>query len=198
MSKIFRYKFICGLAVTVFVYFSLGCFAFGSDFSPGRLGKANEEDANWKNWLDKYIRGVLYIGMPVNEFLKNFTKDGSWTDSERPYIIGNEDNNYIIVGRKNLKYKVIFKDNLLEKLEQYTYDKIPIVTAHYENVPFYLKGEKIIDGLYQGMSEEDFLNTFSDKILMKFEKGYLISTNDKHKLGIKFTNSILTHSWITD
>lgn len=176
----------------VFCYMT--SLAFGGEFSPGRLDKIHEEDKRWTDWINKYLKGVLYVGMPVDEFVRIFTKDNSWIDSEKPYIISHKDNIYIIVGRKEMKYRVTFKDGLLEKLEQHTWEKIPVVTAHYADFTFLLKGYKSTNapGFYDGMPEDEFLQTSSGSITSQSGGRYVVIGRNGRKYRVTFTNGFLS------
>ena len=169
---------------------SVACFVFGGEFSPERLDKIHEEDERWTDWLNKYIKGVLYVGMPVDEFVRLFTKDESWADPERPYIISHDDNRYIITGRKGIRYRLTFKDSLLEKLEQYAWEKIPVVTAHYADFTFLLKGDKSTNApsFYDGMSEKEFLKIFSSSILSHSKDRYVVIGKNGWKYRVTFSS----------
>jgi len=176
---------------------SISCAAWG-EFSPERIDKMHEEDKKWSNWFEKYIKSVLYVGMPEDEFVRLFTKDKSWIDSQRPYIIKHKGSEYIVLALNRVKHRVSFTDGKLDKFETLGYEKIPIIGSTSWDYTSLLRGYKISEGLYKGMSEQEFLQNFSDSILSKFKNGYVILINDGKKYGIEFTNGILTHSWITE
>jgi len=118
--KKYAFEMIQTFMLIILACGSMSCIYRGyrGEFSPQRLDKIHEEHERWTDWINEYIKGVLYVGMPVDEFVRLFTKDDSWTDSERPYIISHKDNRYYFVGRKGIRYRVTFKDGLLAKLEQ--------------------------------------------------------------------------------
>ena len=179
---------------------SMGCIAFGGEFSPERVKGANEEHNMLDEWSKKYIEDVLYIGMPVDEFVRLFTKDNSWAEPERPYIVSHDENSYMIIGRKKIKLRVAFKDGLLDKLEQHKWDMLPLVPVplhYYADCSFLLKGHKYMDGLYKGMSEDEFLKNFSDKIIRKFDNCYVILRNGR-RFVIEFKDKIVFDSWFSD
>lgn len=178
----------------------VACSVFEGEFSPRRIDRLHEEHKRWSDWVKKYIKDVLYVGMPEDEFVRLFTKDESWGDAEKPYIINHKDNEYIIVGRKEIRYKVTFKNGLLAKLKQRTWEKIPVVTTQYKDFTFLLKGHKYTDGLYKGMPEDEFFKKFSHKIVSKFERGnengYILLLKHGNRLEVCFKDKVLIDvSW---
>lgn len=193
MKKNYAFKIMETLMFLILACSSIGCIAFGSELSPKRMEEANEEDVKWQDWVAKYIKDVLYFRMPVDEFVRLFTKDASWTEPEKPYIISHDGNQYIIIGRKQIKYRVTFKDGLLEKLEQYVRNVIPLVplpVGCYADFSHLLKGYKSpnASGFYDGMSEEEFLQVFSDAILSHSKNSYVIVGKNGRKYRITFSS----------
>ncbi len=70
--------------------------------------------------VQQYIEGVLYVGMPEEEFVRLFTKASS-TDPDQPYIIEHKDNQYILLEFPSAseKARVTFRNGTLVKLERY-------------------------------------------------------------------------------
>lgn len=189
MRKSYVFRIMEVLMLITLVCSSIACLVFGGEFSSERLDKIHEEDKSWSEWLDKYIRNVIYVGMPVNEFVKLFTKSEPWPDLERPYILSHKDNSYIFVGRKGIRYKVTFRDGLLEKLEQYTWEKIPLITAHYKDFSHLLRGYKPVNspGFYDEMTENEFLSIFANSILSHSKNRYVVVGKNGWKYRITFS-----------
>ncbi|MFH1232066.1 MAG: hypothetical protein V1709_11295 [Planctomycetota bacterium] len=165
---------------------------FGDEFnlSPEEAKKSMEEDRKWRAWLKKYIKDVLYVGMSENEFVKLFTKDESWTDSESPYIISQNKNRYVFMGLNKNKFRVTFKNGLLEKLEEYGWEKFILC---YNDVSTFLKGynDRYATAFYDGMSEEEFLKLYSGSILVHKKDWYVVQERDGRKFQLKFKNGYL-------
>lgn len=185
------------MMLVLLVCSSISCLVFGAEFNLEENGRIQQEDKKWSSWLNKYVKSVLYIGMPEGKFASLFTKDIFWSDSDRPHIIHHKNDKYIIMGLKSRKYRVTFKNGLLLKLEEYGWEKIPLLTANYRDVSDLLKGYEISEGLYKGMPEDEFLRNFSHEILSKFKNGYVVVTKKGEKYGVEFINGFLTHSWRT-
>lgn len=166
---------------------------FGNEYSVEAGKKAMEEDEKWSNWLKKYIEDVLYVGMPVDKFIKLFTKDEGWTDPERPYIISHNKNRYIFIGINKTKFRVSFKNGLLEKLEQYGWEKFIL---HYTDASIYLKGynNPYAHTFYSGMPEEEFLKIYSGAILVHKKNWYIIKEKNGLKWKVIFENGYLSGS----
>jgi hypothetical protein len=164
-----------------------------------QMEQQKEENRKWNVWFNKYIKSVLYIGMPEDEFIRLFTKNSSWNEPERPYIIRYKDSSYIIIGPSGTKHRITFLNGTLYKFETLGYEKIPIIGSTSWDYTFLLKGYRISEDLYIGMSEDEFLQNFSSSILLKFKNGgYVIVTKDGKKYGIEFTDGVLTHFWSTN
>jgi hypothetical protein len=127
------------LMFTVFTKQISGYAFFGDEYnlSSEDAKKSIEEDRKWSTWVEKYIENVLYVGMPESEFVKLFTKDESWTDHEKPYIISHKDNRYVFLGINKNKFRATFKNSSLEKLEHYGWNKFILC---YTDVSIFLKG----------------------------------------------------------
>ncbi|MFH1231475.1 MAG: hypothetical protein V1709_08285 [Planctomycetota bacterium] len=200
MKRNYLYRLMEAFMLITVAYSCIVCFAFEGEFSPKRLDRIHEEDKRWSDWIKRYIKDVLYVGMSEDEFVGLFTRDASWIDSERPYIISHKGNEYIFVGRKKIRYKVTFKDGILARLGQRTWEKIPILTTHYADFTFLLKGHKYTDGLYKGMAEDEFLKNFFHKVVSKFkrgnENGYILLLKHGNKLEVCFEDKTLVDvSW---
>lgn len=193
---------LAGVQMLMLININLTSFAFNGigEYSPEELKKLNEEDEKWNVWLKKYIKEVLYVGMPEDEFVKIFTKDDLWSDPERPYIIKHISGSYYLIGRKGMRYKVTFKNGVLGELAQRTWEKIPIITTHYKDFTHLLREYKYTEGLYKGMPEDEFLKKFFHKVISKFERdnenGYILLLKHGNRLEVCFENKILTNvSW---
>ncbi len=88
------------------------------------------------------------------------------------------------------KFRVTFKNGLLEKLEQYGWEKFIL---HYSEVNSFLKGydEQYATGFYNGMPEEEFLKVYSGAILDHKRDWYNIKEKDGRKFQVKFYNGYL-------
>ncbi len=192
-SRNYIFNFIGDLMLVLLMCSNLPKYAFGGDFNPSRLEKLNEEDRKWSGWLKKYIKDVLYVGMPVDKFVRLFTKDESWSDSESPYIISQKDNKYIISGINKNKFRATFKDGALERLELYGLEKFPMLFPHYMDVSTFLKGYKspYAHVFYDGMPEEEFLKVYSDAILVHKNDWYIIKETNGHKWKVIFKDGYL-------
>lgn len=72
--------------------------------------------------VSKYVENVLYVGYSENDFISRFTRDSSWTDPERAYIIEHQGNQYIILtlpGPTDDKARVTFDNGKLIKYEKF-------------------------------------------------------------------------------
>lgn len=118
---------------------TFGCAFFGDEYNPNpeEAKKSMEEDKKWNAWIEKYIENVLYVGMPEDEFVRLFTKYESWVDQERPYIISRKNNRYTFLGINDNKFRVTFKNQLLDKLEHYGLNKFILC---YTDVSIFLRG----------------------------------------------------------
>lgn len=157
------------------------------------LKKANEEDKKWSVWLKIYIKDVLSVGMPEEEFVRLFTKDESWDDPERPYITSQKNNRYVFVGINKNRFRVTFKKGLLEKLELYGLEKFPMLFPHYMDVCTFLKGynDRYATAFYDGMLEEEFLKVYSGSILAHKNDWYVVKEKDGRKFKLTFKNGYL-------
>lgn len=192
MRKSYVFKVMEILMLVVLVCGFMASCTFGGELSSKRSTEVNEEYTKWQDWVDKYIKNVLYFKMPVDEFVRLFTKNNSWVEPERPYIVSHDENNYVIIGRKNIKYRVIFKGGLLDKLEQYTWDVLPIVpipVTTYKDFSHLLKGYKSPNapGFYDSMPEEEFLKVFSGEVLSHSKNSYVIVGKNGRKYKITFS-----------
>lgn len=167
--------------------------AFSGEFSPERLDKIHEEDRKKDAWYDRYITSVLYVGMPESEFVDSFTKDSSWNDSERPYIINHKGDRYVIVGLDGIKHRITFDSGLLVKFEQYGWEKSPVLTS-YRDVTGFLKGYKNTSGpgFYNAMPEGEFLQNFSGLVLSQLGNRYTVVGKNGKKYRVTFTNGFLS------
>ena len=146
-------------------------------------------------WSKKYI-DILYVDMPEDEFVRLFTKASDWTDPERPYITKHVRNKYIISGLRSLRdHRITFENGRLIKFETLGYQKIPVIGFTSWDYTSSLKGYKIAEGLYIGMSDDEFLKNFSNKVTSRFKNGYVILLEDGHKREVAFSDGILTDSW---
>lgn len=168
---------------------SLSNKAFGDKFSSEGVEDI-KKDKQWSEWLYKYIKNVLYVDMPTDEFVRLFTKDASWSDSERPYIISHKDNKYIVAGVNGTKFRLTFNNGLLEKLEEYGWEKF---IPHYGDISIYLKGYKnnYDQGFYDGMPEQEFLTMFSGSILSHSKDRYVVVGKNGKKYQVIFKNGYL-------
>lgn len=193
MRNIFIFSFIEAAMLILLACSSMSCAAWG-EFSPERIDKMHEEDKKWSNWFEKYIKSVLYLGMPEYEFVRLFTKDKSWIDSQRPYIIKHRGSNYIVLALNGVKHRVLFTDGKLYKFETLGYEKIPIIGPASWDYTSSLRGYKAENapGFYDGMPEDEFLKTFYDSILSHSENSYVVTGKNGRKYRVSFTNGFLS------
>lgn len=168
---------------------------FGDEYNsnPEEAKKSMEEDSRWSEWIKKYIKDVLYVKMPEDEFVKLFTKDASWVDSQRPYIISHKNNWYVFIGMNKTKFRVTLKNGFLDKLEEYGLEKFIYC---YGDISSYLKGhsDRYATAFYDGMPEEEFLRLYSGSagsILAHKKSWYNIQEKDGRKFQLEFYNGYL-------
>lgn len=169
---------------------SISCVSWGE-----HMTKETEDYMYEDTWLEKYIRNVLYVGMPEEEFVKLFTKTSDWTDPKRPYIKKHVKNYYIVSGL-NTSYvgdcRITFSNGLLVKYERFGWGKIPIIDSGYTDLTDLLKGYKANGpGFYNAMPEGEFLTTFSGSILSHSENRYVVTGKNGRKYRVSFTNGFL-------
>ncbi len=86
--------------------------------SPQEREISNKIDEVWQ----RNVREVLYVGMPEEEFLKQFTKTNSWNDLDRPYIIQQSGHTYVFLQAPRYgqdKGRVTFVNGTLVKYGQF-------------------------------------------------------------------------------
>ena len=148
------------------------------------------------NWLVKYIDNVLYVGMSEEEFVKLFTRTSDWTDANRPYIKKHVKNYYIVSGL-NTSYvgdcRITFSNGLLVKYDRFGWGKIPIIDSGYTDLTSFLKGYKVKNspGFYDGMSEDEFLQSFAGSVLSHSDNRYVIMGKNGRKYRVTFKDSYL-------
>lgn len=174
----------------------ISCASWG-EFSPQRIDKLHEADTKRNLWFEKYIESILFVGMPEDEFVKLFTKNDSWNDPQKPYIIKHNTSSYIVLCPDGVKHRITFVDAKLDKFETLGYEKIPIIGSTAWDYTSLLRGFKYSDGLTVGMSEEEFLRNFSNAVRSKLKDGYVIQSEDGRKFGVEFNGGVLTHFWNT-
>ena len=104
---------------------STSCASLGSNgpFIPWAQSEREREisdkiDEVWQ----RNVREVLYVGMPEEEFLKQFTKSNTWNDPDRPYIIQQSGHTYVFLQAPRYgqdKGRVTFVTGALVKYEQF-------------------------------------------------------------------------------
>lgn len=192
MRNIFIFRIMAAAMLILIACSSISCAAWG-EFSPERIDKMHEEDKKWSNWFEKYIKSVLYVGMPEDEFVRLFTKDKSWVDSQRPYIIKHKGSEYIVLALNGVKHRVSFTDGKLDQFETLGYEKIPIIGSTSWDYTSSLRGYKAKNapGFYDGMSEDEFLATFSGSILSHSENRYVVTGKNGRKYRVTFKDGYL-------
>ena len=126
------------LASTLILLFSTSCSSFSEN-----MIKTTKDSMFEDNWLAKYFYNILYVGMPEEEFVKLFTKNIDWTDTERPYIKKHYKNYYIVSGL-NTSYvpdcRIVFQNGFLVKYESFGWGKVPLLDSGYTDYTYLLKG----------------------------------------------------------
>ena len=168
------------------------------DYSQNRLG----EDPIW----EKYIYNVIYVGMPEEKFVKLFTWDKEFEGTLRPYILDRKENIYYLLephidfmkkglGQSNIantgKTRVEFENGLLIRYEIQYWDKPPFIFLVWGDRSAELKGFTNGLGFYKGMSEEEFLKVFSDRILKHRMNQYVFIAKDGKKYQVNFEDGKL-------
>lgn len=191
-----KFLIIMGALMMILFTKQISGFAFfGDEYNPNseEVKKSIKEDRKWSAWLEKYIKSVLYVRMPEDEFVRLFTKEESWVDLERPYIISRKNNTYVFIGINKNKFRAIFKESSLTKLELYGLEKFPMLFPHYMDVSPFLKGysDRFATAFYDGMPEEEFLKVYSGSILAHKKDWYVVQEKDGRKFQLKFSNGYL-------
>ncbi len=171
-----------------------------SDMTDEELMKEYQKSYLGENPIHlKYIYDVLYVGMPKEEFVDKFTKNVSYEGTARPYIFNKEKDVYCITfpdlpylrTEINLINRITFKEGKLIKYEIRHMNEPPFMWCSYSDYTDTLKGFVDVSGFYRGMSEEEFLKVFSDKIIRHSEDQYIFIANNGKKYLIRFENGKL-------
>lgn len=147
----------------------------------------------------KYLYDVLYVRMSEEEFIGKFTKDVSCEGFAKPYIFKKTKNVYYITfpnlpylrDNMNLIRRITFNDGFLIKMENRYLSKPPFMWYVYEDITYVLKGFTDGLGFYKGMSEEEFSNVFSGRILRHSMNQYIFIANDRNKYQVNFEDGKL-------